>query len=105
VHAADADLILHDGKVVTVDERLSIHEAWPCGAGRIVKWASVELLKDRGRVLSGDLHGRLVLPGLMDSHAHPADACLTELDHPIRQWNECRRCWIYPARARILQGR
>jgi len=30
-----------------------------------------------------DLQGRLVLPGLIDSHAHPADACLTEFDHPI----------------------
>ena len=30
-----------------------------------------------------DLGGKMVLPGLIDSHAHPTDACMTEFDHPI----------------------
>src|ERR1039458_6781882 len=25
----------------------------------------------------------MVLPGLIDSHTHPSDACLTEFDHPV----------------------
>ena len=25
----------------------------------------------------------MVLPGLIDSHTHPTDACMTEFDHPI----------------------
>jgi len=37
-HAADADLILHDGKVVTVDERFSFTKPWPCGPGELCKW-------------------------------------------------------------------
>ena len=84
-HAADADLILHHGKVVTVDERFSIHEAIAVEAGRIVQVGrDNEVLKRRGpRTEVLDLQGRVVLPGLMDSHAHPADACMTELDHPI----------------------
>ncbi len=27
--------------------------------------------------------GKTVLPGLIDSHTHPTDACLTEFDHPV----------------------
>jgi hypothetical protein len=43
-----------------------------------------EALQRRGpRTEVVDLQGRLVLPGLIDSHAHPADACVTEFDHPI----------------------
>ncbi len=30
-----------------------------------------------------DLAGKMVLPGLIDSHAHPTDASLTEFDHPV----------------------
>ena len=83
--AAETGLILHGGKVVTVDNRFSIHEAIAIEAGRIVQVGrSDEVLKRRRpgtEVL--DLQGKLVLPGLMDSHAHPASACLTEFDHPI----------------------
>ena len=30
-----------------------------------------------------NLAGKTVLPGLIDSHTHPTDACLTEFDHPV----------------------
>ncbi len=30
-----------------------------------------------------DLAGKMVLPGLIDSHTHPSDASLTEFDHPV----------------------
>ena len=83
--AAEADLILRGGKVVTVDNGFSIHEAIAIEAGRIVQVGrSDEVLKRRRpgtEVL--DLQGKLVLPGLMDSHAHPASASLTEFDLPI----------------------
>ena len=39
-------------------------------------------LADRTRP-SIDLAGKMVLPGLIDSHTHPTDACMTEFDHPI----------------------
>src|SRR2546426_10961379 len=74
--AAEADLILHHGKVAAVDERFSIHEALAVEGGRIAQvGSSDDVLKRRGpRTEVVDLEGRLVLPGLMDSHAHPADA-------------------------------
>src|ERR1051326_3648538 len=84
-HAAEADLILHNGKVATVDERFSSHEAIAVQDGRIVQVGrSADVLKRGGpRSEVVDLQGKLVLPGLMDSHAHPVGACLTEFDHPI----------------------
>src|SRR5690349_10827281 len=76
LRAAEADLILHHGKVATVDDRFSIQEAVVVQDGRIVEVGRNEdVLKRRGtRTQLVDLRGRLVLPGLMDSHAHPADA-------------------------------
>lgn len=84
-NAADAELILHNGKVVTVDERFSIHEAIAVEAGRVLQTGkSADVLKLRGpRTEVVDLQGKMALPGLMDSHVHPADACLTEFDHAI----------------------
>ncbi len=83
--AVEADFILHNGKVAAVDEKFAIHGAIAVRDGRIVEVGRGEdVLKHRGpRTEVVDLRGRLVLPGLMDSHAHPADACMTEFDHPI----------------------
>jgi predicted amidohydrolase YtcJ len=85
VVGGEADVILHGGKVVSVDEGFSIHEAIAIEGNRITEVGRTSaVLKQRGpRTKVVDLHGRLVLPGLMDSHAHPADACMTEFDHPI----------------------
>jgi hypothetical protein len=78
-------VILHGGKVVTVDGQFSIHEAVAIEAGRIAQVGrNEEVLQRRGpRTEVVDLQGRLLLPGLIDSHAHPLDACLTEFDHPV----------------------
>src|SRR5205809_725918 len=83
--AQQADLILHRGKIVTVDAKFSIAEAVAVKSGRIVKVGSDrEILQLKGpHTKAVDLGGKAVLPGLMDSHVHPADACLTEFDHPI----------------------
>ena len=81
----EADLILHGGKVVTVDKAFSIQEAIAVQGKSVLKVGSgEEILKLRGtktEVL--DLEGRIVLPGLIDSHTHPVGASLTEFDHPI----------------------
>ena len=83
--AAEPDLILHRGKVVTVDRSFAVHEAVAIENGRILQVgrdADILALKgDRTEVV--DLAGRMVLPGLMDSHVHAANASMTEFDHPI----------------------
>lgn len=80
-----ADLILHNGKVITVDDRFSIQEAVAVRDGRILQVGrNADVLKRRGpRTEVVDLRGKTVVPGLIDSHAHPIDASLTELDHAI----------------------
>jgi predicted amidohydrolase YtcJ len=85
VRAADADLILHNGKVVTVDKKFTIRQALAVRDGQIVRVGTdEEVLQTKGpktRVI--DLGGKTVLPGLIDSHVHPTGACMTEFDHPI----------------------
>src|SRR3954471_8727847 len=80
-----ADLILHHGKVVTVDQNFSIQEAIAIKDGTILRVGSdADVLKLKGpatQVL--DLNGKMVLPGLMDSHVHPGSAAMTEFDHPV----------------------
>ncbi len=84
VHA-DADLILHNGKVVTVDKQFTVHQAIAVQGERILKVGSNDdILKLKGEKTNLlDLQGKTVLPGLIDSHVHPTSACMTEYDHPI----------------------
>ena len=104
--AAEADLILHNGRVAIVDAGFSIHESIAVRDGRVLALGrNAEVDKLRGpRTEWVELQGKLVLPGLMDSHAHPADACLTEFDHPIPPMERIQDVLDYiQARARVLQ--
>ncbi len=69
---APADLVLHGGKVATVDEEFSIHEAVAVRGDKIVFVGSNEDVQKY--ILPSttviDLEGQLVLPGLIDAHAH-----------------------------------
>jgi hypothetical protein len=79
------DLILHNGKVAAVDKAFRIHQALAVRGERIVSVGSdADLLKLRGpKTQVIDLQGKLVLPGLIDSHVHPTGACMTEFDHAL----------------------
>lgn len=83
--AQPPDLILHHAKVVTVDGQFRIAQALAVRGDRIVAVGSDrEVLARKGantRVI--DLQGKTVLPGLMDSHVHAADAAMYEFDHEI----------------------
>jgi predicted amidohydrolase YtcJ len=83
--AADADLILHNGKVVTVDPQFSIRQAVAIRGGKITAVGTdAAVLKERGaatRVV--DLKGKTVLPGLIDSHVHALEAGLSEYRTPL----------------------
>lgn len=85
VRAADADLILYGGKIVTVDSDFSIEQAIAVGGNRILAVGSNEtiLRLKTDKTESIDLAGKMVLPGLIDSHVHPCSASMTEFDHPI----------------------
>lgn len=80
-----ADLILHNGKIAAVDDQFSIHQAIAVEDGKVLQAGPndqiLKLRKPNTEVL--DLQGKLVLPGLIDSHVHSASACMHEFDHPI----------------------
>ncbi len=80
-----ADLILHHGRVVTVNQQFAIAEAVAVKDGRIAAVgtnAEILRLKKPGTTLV-DLAGKMVLPGLIDSHVHSTGASMYEFDHPI----------------------
>jgi predicted amidohydrolase YtcJ len=80
-HAADADLILHGGKVLTVDSRFGIAQAIAVKGGRIVAVGSsrdVLASQRSSRTKVIDLEGRTVVPGLVDAHVHALGAGLSE---------------------------
>jgi predicted amidohydrolase YtcJ len=70
---APADSVYRHGFVYTVDARDSIQEALAVRSGRIVYVGSdagvVPLIGANTRQI--DLHGRMLMPGLVDGHMHP----------------------------------
>lgn len=79
------DLVLHHGKIVTVDPGFRIAEALAVKGGRILAVGSnAEILALAGPETQRlDLGGKTVLPGLIDSHTHPVGAAMYEFDHPV----------------------
>ena len=106
LHAAEADLILHHGKIVTGDSRFSVQQAVAIRDGRILQVGKDSaILKLKGaRTELVDLKGRMVLPGLMDSHTHPTGASMIEFDHPIPDMESIRDVLDYiSARAKVVK--
>jgi predicted amidohydrolase YtcJ len=65
-----AELILFNGKIVTVDDAFSIRQAIIIKEGRILAVGGNELRNRYQAARSIDLGGRTVLPGFMDTHIH-----------------------------------
>src|SRR5437762_2434682 len=67
-----ADLILVNGKIVTVDDRFAIAQAVAVKGGRIIAVGkNQEVTKLAGPATQRlDLRGKTVIPGLIDNHAH-----------------------------------
>ena len=70
-----ADLLIDGGKIYTVDQKRSVVEALAVRDGKIVFTGSSNdanpWIGPQTKVVH--LGGRLVLPGLFDSHIHPLD--------------------------------
>lgn len=91
----EADLVLINGKVLTLDPKDTIVEAVAIKDGRILATGSTSyILKMAGeRTKIIDLEGRLALPGFIDTHTHPSHAAtrLYEVDcrsPPVRSIKE-----------------
>src|SRR5262245_39597627 len=76
--AVPQDLILHNGKIVTVDDSFTVAEAIAISGGRISAVGRnqdvLALRRPNTRVI--DLAGRTVLPGFFDTHVHLMDYAL-----------------------------
>ena len=70
--APPADVIISNGKIITVDERFTIAQAVAVRGDRIVAVGSdAEIAKLAGPATRRiDLRGRAVIPGLIDNHMH-----------------------------------
>ena len=65
-----ADLLLYNGHVITVDDLFSIHTAVAMKNGVIVAVGDDNVRKGYTAPISIDLHGRTLMPGFMDTHIH-----------------------------------
>jgi predicted amidohydrolase YtcJ len=70
--SVSADLILHNGKIVTLDKRSSIAQAVAIRDGKFLAVGSdADVKRFSGAATKViDLGGRTVVPGLNDSHTH-----------------------------------
>lgn len=64
------DMLLFNGKVLTVDEDFSIKSAIAIKDGRIVVVGGPEVARDYTAAKSVDLKGRTLMPGFIDTHLH-----------------------------------
>lgn len=81
--AAPADLVLIHGRIITVDPNDAVGQAIAIRDGKIIAVGTdAEVLRLAGPATRRiDLHGRTATPGLIDSHAHIAEAGVDELYH------------------------
>jgi predicted amidohydrolase YtcJ len=71
-----ADLLLYNGKVLTVDPAFAIKSAVVVRHERILAVGGDELVKRYAATTRVDLQGRVLMPGFMDTHLH-----ITALSH------------------------
>ena len=75
-----ADLILYNGKVVTVDKTFSIKSAVAVKDGKILAVGGDEIAKNYSAPKMVDLKGRTLIPGFMDTHLHPQAMSHRDID-------------------------
>jgi predicted amidohydrolase YtcJ len=75
VFASEADLILYNGKIVTVNSDFSVQQAMAVKDNQILQVGDnkdiMRLKTEKTEVLN--LDGKTVLPGFIDSHANPTN--------------------------------
>ena len=76
-----ADIILINGKIVTVDRNFTVAEAVAISGDTILAVGTNEsILKlTDNHTVKIDLEGKTVIPGIIDSHLHPESASVSEL--------------------------
>ena len=97
--------VFTNGKIVTVDAAFTITDAMAVEGQRIVALGdkAKAIAKEQAQVTHVDLGGKMLLPGLMDSHAHPVGAATHEFDHEVPDIQDIPQLLGYIAgRAKLL---
>src|SRR5579863_334746 len=102
-----ADLILSNGKIITVDERFTIAQAVAIRGDRVVAAGTNQEINRLARPNTRriDLQGRAVIPGLIDNHMHLLRAATTWLRELRFDGVESRKQAIEMLRARAKAER
>lgn len=104
----DAEMILFNGKIVTVDDKFSVAEAIAIKKGKIVAIGEnddvLDLAGDSTETI--DLKGRTLIPGLIEGHAHPVAASKSEFFDKIPDLHTIRELleWIKAESAKKEAG-
>ena len=80
-----SDMIIINGKILTVDAQFTIAEALAIKEDKIIAVGSnqtIRKLADRHSTII-DAAGRTVIPGIIDAHLHPEKASLSEIESTI----------------------
>ncbi len=96
-YTQEATMIFHHGRIITVDKQFRVVDSIAIRGDRIVGiGAREEVAKLAGpNTRQIDLHGKTVLPGLIDSHVHAADAAMYEFDHPVPEMETLADVLLY----------
>jgi predicted amidohydrolase YtcJ len=78
--AEQADLILYNGKVLTVDRAFSVKSAIAVKGDKILAVGGEEINKDYTAPKKVDLKGRTLIPGFTDTHLHPSAMSHRDID-------------------------
>jgi len=106
--ASEADLVLLDGRILTVDDRFSLATALAVRDGRFVAIGSNETIRahigGKTRVIDG--RGRTVVPGFIDTHVHALGVAEAEAAQPFRNLRSIEelQAWILGATQRVPQA-
>jgi predicted amidohydrolase YtcJ len=97
--AAEADLVVRNAHVITVDREFRVAGAVAVRGGRIVAVGRDDDMAawtgPSTRVV--DAGGKSLLPGLYDSHVHPLGAASSEADHEIPAYDSLSDVMAYIA--------
>jgi len=106
--AADADLVVLNAKIVTVDPASSVSQAAAIRGGRFTVVGTNDqvrpLIGARTRVI--DAGGRTVIPGLIDTHVHATGVAAGEALQPFRALDsiDAIQAWVRTEVARTPAG-
>ena len=105
------DLIIFNGKIITVDDKMTVANAMIINNGKIVNIGSIDLLNKYTSDSIIDLNGQCVYPGFNDAHGHFYGLGLTTQQVDLvgtKSWDEViARCKKFAANHphTIISGR